>query len=384
MVSPKDSERKKRGVGKAAKKKKAATPVITNNTNASSEKENTANKSISFDAQQGPLTSFGSPAKDSVVAKKNNNSTKTRKKKGTALAAEELQTKIDTRQPVGLRNQIKQEPKVRAKRKNPDKSSAVSGQESEQLLRNATELIASEVREQMGYHLMEDQGNSFAFGSAIGVSRKEDMNGYVMGTETQQFLENGLMFQLPSQPSKTPPARNAKKNKNGIIQDPRDLVGCSPPSTFKPQINSDDQRPARGAAAKSLCSDFNLAVGIGNRSQVVKTDIFEATNHARSPNMAGGRHEYVNNGNVSNRSTPTNSARNTPLGLGLKASGLPPVLDIKTQDMSMIFSGDGVTQLLDKCLGDMTNGGEGETMAAKAGGGGGSEQRQFAVLFGNK
>lgn len=124
--------------------------------------------------------------------------------------------------------------------------------------------------------------------------------------------------------------------------------------------------------------------------QVVRTDIFETTNHARSPSMIGGR--SIPN---SNRTTPGN----TPQGIGLKSIGLQAVLDVKTQDMSLLFGGEGVTQLLDGCLGEMSFGGAGGAgEAGEAGGGADKEaantdknnnagekgERQFAMLFGGK
>ena len=100
----------------------------------------------------------------------------------------------------------------------------------------------------------------------------------------------------------------------------------------------------------------------------------------------------------SNRTTPGN----TPQGIGLKSIGLQAVLDVKTQDMSLLFGGEGVTQLLDGCLGEMSFGGAGGAggagEAGEAGGGADKEaantdknnnagekgERQFAMLFGGK
>jgi len=304
-------ERRDKETGR--KKRKTTASKATADTNGSSEKENTANKSISFDAgQQGGPASFGSPAfsKDSsrqqqqqqqhadatenanTAAKGNarktgasKNPKRSAKANAKPMAADELKAKIETRQPVGLRNQIKHEPKLktRNKRKNPDKSSAVSGQESEQLLRNATELIAADVREQLAYDMMmeRERENAFAFGAGF-APQKEDMS-FTIGAETRQFIENNLQVGAAAgtatkTTTTTTPSRNKKASKvsrnkkarvsSEDIMDLRDLVGCSPPSSFKPQINSNESRPAGGAAAKSLNADFNQVIGLGNRSQV--------------------------------------------------------------------------------------------------------------------
>ena len=314
---PRTQMREERRDKETGRKKRKTTAVkATADTNGSSEKENTANKSISFDAgQQGGPASFGSPAfsKDSsrqrqqqqqqhagatenanIAAKGNARKTGASKnpKRGAKanakpMAADELKAKIENRQPVGLRNQIKHEPKLKArnKRKNPDKSSAVSGQESEQLLRNATELIAADVREQLAYDMMveRERENAFAFGAGF-APQKEDMS-FTIGAETRQFIENNLqvaagaaaagtkMTTTTTTPSRNKKASKVSRNKKARvssedIMDLRDLVGCSPPSSFKPQINSNEPRPAGGAAAKSLNADFNQVIGLGNRSQV--------------------------------------------------------------------------------------------------------------------
>ncbi len=294
---------------------------------SSAEKENTANKSISFE-QQG-VASIGSPANDSALVKE-----------GGLQGPREAQPLRDAtgpfagyRVPVGIKNLIKQEPRMKKRQRGgqkPDQDFGVPAQGSEEhQVRKALERLVDSLRQQQDNNLHGGPWDPFSFGTERKEVLKSSHGDSVL--EALRLEASNLQGPPPSLPSITPPSKRQKKkgnlsNKNGVIDDPRDLAGLSPPSTFK--LPEEFTRIATG--------------GINAASIRSLTDIF-ATCHPPSPKTDGGLGASGGSGGqtapVSGRATPNDGAL-----LNLSKSGeLPPGFNLKTCDMSMFSLLDGVS-----------------------------------------
>lgn len=334
---------------------------------SSTDKENTANKSFSFEHQA--IASFGSPAQDSAQVKERVTGGT---REGTQNAAPGY------RVPVGIRNLVKQDPEPRSRktRKRGDGSrgrglGAPKEGPDDQLVRNALELIADTLRQQQDHALGRSKA-MFSF-----EPRTTDIPKSLNGDSLLELLrlEASNLSGPPSKPtthpmqnqlpSTTPPTKKQRKkgkgeksNKNGVIEDPRDLAGLSPPSTFK--LPEEFTRIASG--------------GINSASVRSLTDIF-ATCHPPSPKVGGG--DGADGGG--DRADPS-GARATPTGslLNSKNAELPPGFSLKTCDMSMFSLLDGMSNSnwINK-LGE--TGGTGEQEPVEAVG-----NRPFAKLFGDQ
>ena len=339
---------------------------------SSAEKENTANKSISFEQQA--IASFGSPAEDSGPVKEG----------GLPEPREGGPSGVSTgyRVPVGIKNLVKQEQRLKKRQKGgrkPQKDPGVSakGSAEEQIVRNALERLADSLRQQQEIELHGGPRGMFSFGA----ERKEVLKSLQRDSllELLRLEASNPPGQLPlsqpaqngqnvqnGNPAKTPPTKKRRKkgnlrksNKNGVIDDPRDLAGLSPPSTFK--LPEEFTRVATG--------------GINGASVRSLTDIF-ATCHPPPPITGGGDTGGGGGeaGTVAARATPTGGAL---LNLS-KSAGLPPGFNLKTCDMSSFSLMDGMSNSnwIMK-LGDA--GGNGELEPKEAVG-----NRPFAKLFGEQ
>jgi hypothetical protein len=334
---------------------------------SSAEKENAANesisKSISFERQA--VASFGSPAKDSGPESEGG--------LPGPRKAESLGISAGQRVPVGIKNLVKQERSTKKRQRSgrkphQDSGVAVPAQGSEeQLIRKALERMADSLRQQQEIDFHGGTQGIFPFGKSKEVLKPLHGDSVL---EALQLEASNLQGHLPpshppqsAQPSKTPPSKNQRKkekrkksNKNGVIDDPRDLAGLSPPSTFK--LPEEFTRIAAG--------------GINGASVRSLTDIF-ATCHPPSPKTGGG----AGGGQAApivDRVTPTGGAL---LNLSKRAD-LPPGLNLKTCDMSMLSLLDGMSNSnwIMK-LGDVHGGAEQEPVE-------GVGNRPFAKLFGDQ